>query len=43
MHDQALEKALKELKDYKTHSYPFLIRVKKSEAPDYYKIIKNPM
>lgn len=40
---KGLEKVLKELKDYKAHSFPFLTRVKPSDAPDYYKIIKTPM
>lgn len=30
-------------KAYEEHSYPFLSRVRKSDAPDYYDIIKNPI
>ncbi|KAI8804965.1 hypothetical protein BJ742DRAFT_822169 [Cladochytrium replicatum] len=39
----ALEKVLYDLKAYTEHSTPFLQRVNKREAPNYFDIIKNPM
>ncbi|KAI3634870.1 hypothetical protein MIR68_007251 [Amoeboaphelidium protococcarum] len=36
-------KVLDELKAYREHSFPFLTKVNKREAPDYYDIIKQPM
>eukprot|EP01119_Soliformovum_irregulare_P020113 TRINITY_DN647_c0_g1_i3.p1 TRINITY_DN647_c0_g1~~TRINITY_DN647_c0_g1_i3.p1 ORF type:complete len:900 (-),score=263.12 TRINITY_DN647_c0_g1_i3:18-2717(-) len=38
-----LDVVLNRLKGYEEHSYPFLTRVRKSDAPDYYDVIKNPM
>jgi len=40
---ELLNKVLQQLKNYQEHSYPFLSRVRKSDAPDYYDIVKNPM
>jgi transcriptional activator SPT7 len=40
---EAAEKVLHELKAMTEHSGPFLQRVSKREAPDYYNFIKNPM
>ncbi|UNI17654.1 Transcriptional activator spt7 [Purpureocillium takamizusanense] len=40
---EALEKVLTELKAHTEHSTPFLTRVNKRDAPDYYNFIKNPM
>lgn len=40
---EALEKVLSELKAHTEYSTPFLTRVNKREAPDYYNIIKQPM
>lgn len=40
---EALEKVLTELKAHTEYSTPFLSRVNKREAPDYYNFIKNPM
>lgn len=40
---EAAEKVLHELKAMTEHSAPFLQRVSKREAPDYYNTIKNPM
>ncbi|OAR02348.1 hypothetical protein LLEC1_03372 [Akanthomyces lecanii] len=40
---EALEKVLTELKAHTEYSTPFLTRVNKREAPDYYTTIKNPM
>ncbi|KAL1890581.1 Transcriptional activator spt7 [Ceratocystis pirilliformis] len=40
---EALEKVLTELKAHTEYSTPFLTRVNKREAPDYYNIIKQPM
>ncbi|KAL3900095.1 MAG: hypothetical protein SGCHY_001569 [Lobulomycetales sp.] len=37
------EKVLLDLKNYTAHSFPFLNRVSKKDAPDYYDIIKSPM
>ena len=34
---------LEQLKNYKEHSFPFLTKVNKRDAPDYYEIIKKPM
>ncbi|EON97999.1 putative bromodomain-containing protein [Phaeoacremonium minimum UCRPA7] len=40
---EALEKVLSELKAHTEYSTPFLQRVNKRDAPDYYNIIKQPM
>ncbi|KID92424.1 transcriptional activator spt7 [Metarhizium guizhouense ARSEF 977] len=40
---EAFEKVLTELKAHTEYSGPFLTRVSKKEAPDYYNLIKNPM
>ncbi|KAK4192194.1 hypothetical protein QBC35DRAFT_374138 [Podospora australis] len=40
---EALEKVLSELKAHTEFSTPFLNRVNKRDAPDYYNIIKHPM
>ncbi|KAI5466867.1 hypothetical protein BGZ63DRAFT_418619 [Mariannaea sp. PMI_226] len=40
---EALEKVLTELKAHTEYSTPFLQRVNKRDAPDYYNFIKNPM
>ncbi|RFU30850.1 hypothetical protein B7463_g5499, partial [Scytalidium lignicola] len=40
---EACEKVLSELKAMTEYSAPFLTRVNKREAPDYYNIIKHPM
>ncbi|KAK3168059.1 hypothetical protein OEA41_004505 [Lepraria neglecta] len=40
---EAAEKVLNELRAMTEHSGPFLTRVNKKEAPDYYSIIKTPM
>ncbi|KAK4516715.1 Nucleolar GTP-binding protein 1 [Mucor velutinosus] len=40
---EACEKLLTDLKNYTEHSTPFLTKVSKREAPDYYEVIKNPM
>ena len=40
---EAAEKVLSEIKAMTEHSQPFLQRVNKREAPDYYSIIKHPM
>ncbi|TAQ87607.1 hypothetical protein B7494_g4058 [Chlorociboria aeruginascens] len=40
---EAAEKVLSELKAMTEYSGPFLTRVNKREAPDYYNIIKHPM
>ncbi|RDW73791.1 hypothetical protein BP5796_07233 [Coleophoma crateriformis] len=40
---EAAEKVLSELKAMTEYSAPFLTRVNKREAPDYYNIIKQPM
>ncbi|KAJ6780762.1 hypothetical protein PWT90_04522 [Aphanocladium album] len=40
---EALEKVLTELKAHTEYSTPFLTRVNKRDAPDYYTMIKNPM
>ncbi|KAI8066805.1 hypothetical protein BC940DRAFT_257389 [Gongronella butleri] len=39
----AMEKVLQDLKNYTQHSGPFLNKVSKREAPDYFDIIKRPM
>ncbi|KAF2076619.1 hypothetical protein CYY_002105 [Polysphondylium violaceum] len=39
----SLEQVLNQLKDHSEYSYPFLAKVKPSEAPNYYEIIKKPM
>ncbi|KAK3376719.1 hypothetical protein B0T24DRAFT_226798 [Lasiosphaeria ovina] len=40
---EALEKVLSELKAHTEYSTPFLNRVNKRDAPDYYNLIKQPM
>ncbi|KFG82276.1 transcriptional activator spt7 [Metarhizium anisopliae] len=40
---EAFEKVLTELKAHTEYSHPFLTRVSKKDAPDYYSLIKNPM
>ncbi|KAG4221224.1 hypothetical protein PC116_g30300, partial [Phytophthora cactorum] len=40
---EALEKVLTELKAHTEYSTPFLQRVNKKDAPDYYSFIKQPM
>ncbi|GAB1317550.1 Transcriptional activator spt7 [Madurella fahalii] len=40
---EALEKVLSELKAHTEYSTPFLNRVNKRDAPDYYNFIKQPM
>lgn len=40
---EALDKVLTELKAHTEYSMPFLSRVNKRDAPDYYNLIKNPM
>jgi transcriptional activator SPT7 len=40
---EACEKVVTELRSYTEHSTPFLNRVSKREAPNYYHIIKKPM
>ncbi|KAI1377997.1 hypothetical protein F4677DRAFT_414136 [Hypoxylon crocopeplum] len=40
---EALEKVLTELKAHTEYSTPFLQRVNKKDAPDYYNFIKQPM
>ncbi|KAK4218431.1 bromodomain-containing protein [Rhypophila decipiens] len=40
---EALEKVLSELKAHTEYSTPFLNRVNKRDAPDYYNFIKHPM
>lgn len=40
---EAAEKVLSELKAMTEYSAPFLVRVNKREAPDYYNVIKQPM
>lgn len=40
---EAFEKVLEQLKGYKKHSFPFLNKVNKRDAPDYYEVIRNPM
>lgn len=40
---EAAEKVLSDIKAMTEHSQPFLQRVNKREAPDYYNIIKHPM
>ncbi|KAG4430268.1 hypothetical protein IFR05_014247 [Cadophora sp. M221] len=40
---EAAEKVLSELKAMTEYSAPFLTRVNKREAPDYYNVIKHPM
>ena len=40
---EAAEKVLMELKAMTEYAQPFLQRVSKREAPDYYNVIKNPM
>ncbi|CEG71789.1 hypothetical protein RMATCC62417_07459 [Rhizopus microsporus] len=40
---EACEKVLTDLKNYTEHSTPFLNKVSKREAPDYFEVIKKPM
>ncbi|KAF3763658.1 hypothetical protein M406DRAFT_341118 [Cryphonectria parasitica EP155] len=40
---EALEKVLSELKAHTEYSTPFLTKVSKRDAPDYYSVIKQPM
>ncbi|KAJ2964384.1 hypothetical protein NQZ79_g717 [Umbelopsis isabellina] len=40
---ESCEKVLMDLKNYTEHSTPFLNKVNKREAPDYYDVIKKPM
>lgn len=40
---EACEKVLTDLKNYTEHSTPFLSKVNKRDAPDYYEVIKEPM
>ncbi|KAG9248253.1 hypothetical protein BJ878DRAFT_413216 [Calycina marina] len=40
---EAVDKVLSELKAMTEYSAPFLVRVNKREAPDYYNLIKQPM
>ncbi|KAK7736618.1 Transcriptional activator spt7 [Cytospora paraplurivora] len=40
---EALEKVLSELKAHTEYSTPFLQKVSKRDAPDYYSVIKHPM
>ncbi|POS77797.1 bromodomain protein-2 [Diaporthe helianthi] len=40
---EALEKVLSELKAHTEYSTPFLQKVSKRDAPDYYSVIKQPM
>lgn len=40
---ESMEKVLMELKAMTEHAHPFLQKVNKREAPDYYQIIKHPM
>ncbi|KAL0092816.1 hypothetical protein J3Q64DRAFT_1231691 [Phycomyces blakesleeanus] len=40
---EACEKVLNDLKNYTEHSTPFLNKVSKREAPDYFEVIKRPM
>ncbi|CAO3619766.1 unnamed protein product [Mucor hiemalis] len=40
---EACEKVLTDLKNYTEHSTPFLSKVNKRDAPDYFEVIKEPM
>ncbi|ORY98465.1 hypothetical protein BCR43DRAFT_512654 [Syncephalastrum racemosum] len=40
---EAIEKVLTDLKNFTEHSTPFLNKVSKREAPDYFEVIKRPM
>src|SRR3990167_2866470 len=40
---EGLDRVLTKLRAYTKHSYPFLTRVRKSDAPNYYDVVKNPM
>ncbi|KAI8376113.1 uncharacterized protein BYT42DRAFT_614896 [Radiomyces spectabilis] len=40
---EALEKVLNSLKNYTEHSMPFLNKVSKRDAPDYFEVIERPM
>lgn len=40
---EPMERVLEQLKAYREHSIPFLQRVNKKDAPDYYDVIKKPM
>lgn len=39
----AAERVVIALRNYTEHSFPFLSKVSKRDAPDYYDVIKNPM
>ena len=40
---ESCDKVLEDLKNLKQHSFPFLQRVARREAPDYFDVVKNPM
>ncbi|OBZ89272.1 Transcriptional activator spt7, partial [Choanephora cucurbitarum] len=40
---EACERVLNDLRNYTEHSFPFLTKVSKREAPDYLDVIKEPM
>ncbi|KAJ1976803.1 Transcriptional activator spt7 [Dimargaris cristalligena] len=40
---EGLEKTLQDLKHYGEHAQPFLVKVSRRDAPDYYEVIKYPM
>ncbi|KAI8644737.1 hypothetical protein BD408DRAFT_412817 [Parasitella parasitica] len=40
---EACEKMLTDLKNYTEHSTPFITKVSKRDAPDYFEVIKEPM
>ncbi|EPX72367.1 SAGA complex bromodomain subunit Spt7 [Schizosaccharomyces octosporus yFS286] len=40
---EAAEKVIMDLRSYTKHSMPFLTKVSKRDAPDYYNVIKEPM
>jgi hypothetical protein len=42
-HTLQLDAVLQSLRSYRPFSEPFLTRVRKSEAPDYYEVVKRPM
>ncbi|KAI8055791.1 hypothetical protein BDF22DRAFT_741079 [Syncephalis plumigaleata] len=39
----AIEHVLEQLKNYRPHSVPFLTKVSRRDAPDYYQVITHPM